>query len=732
MEYQLLIMEKYKYILTVIITLCTIITYAQPAQYTPMTASGYQMKRLKVDSTLHLPSFCGVPTLLSSTAKEGALAIDTCGALLYMWTRTGGWDTVNVSGGGGSGVNQDLQSVLDEGNFSYNKDINLYGKTSANQIYLSGLDNSNMPYFALGDSIGGGLYQYTYPQATIEFINKFMTQKLKQQDSIRGTIYLPAQISDATDTLAKLSDVREAITTPTLQQVTDAGSTTTNTIIVGDVSTTYIGIDPNQFVVGNGIESISITSNRIKSTNSSGAIDAFKFPTSATSDATIPISVNGNFANTAGNITITSTLDTTNQFVKRLTRTPGKDSIIYYVGGTRYAIKDSVGNTSGFVPYTGATQNVNLGSNNIIVNNVDARTTTLTASNQTIQLTLDSSFIQLATGTTSNIFYNLPNATTLNVGASFQFNNNITSGSISVRNFGVVNTIATIPSGGAVQIVLLTNTTTTGTWDVLNYCPKNTSWGTDSLTATSTKVKFSSLVLGTPLTVANGGADSTTYNTKYRSDTSRTNIYTAINGKLNITDTSSLSNRINATPTLTAYQLLGSTIKAFPIGVGSFTNATVALAQPASRMNFVAIYIPQTTTVTGVKWVTTSVGTTFVGSANYNGFALYSYNVGTGLATRQDSTANDNTIWNTLGFNTKAFVTPVSLSAGIYYIGAMCNGTAVSFPSISQSTQTSTVTTYDFTSPARLTGYVTGTVSPATFNLSTATGNTNYPVIALY
>ena len=92
-------MAKIKYILTVIIILCTITTYAQPAQYTPMTASGYQMKRLKVDSTLHLPSFCGVPTLRGSLAKEGALAIDTCGALLYMWTRTGGWDTINVSGG---------------------------------------------------------------------------------------------------------------------------------------------------------------------------------------------------------------------------------------------------------------------------------------------------------------------------------------------------------------------------------------------------------------------------------------------------------------------------------------------------------------------------------------------------------------------------------------------------------------------------------------------------------
>ena len=244
---------------------------------------------------------------------------------------------------------------------------------------------------------------------------------------------------------------------------------------------------------------------------------------------------------------------------------------------------------NGKVPYTGATGDVNLGTHNIIVNNVDARTTTLTTSNQTIQLTLDSSFIQLATGTTSNIFYNLPNATTLNVGASFQFNNNTTSGAISVRNFGVVNTIATIPAGGAVQVVLLSNTTTTGTWDVLNYGPKNASWGTDSLSATSTKAKFSSLVLGTPLTVANGGADSTTYYTKYRSDTSRTNIYSGINGKLGTsdtaamlapylrkTDTASLSSRINlklaisdTAAMLAPYTRQRDTIPMFVFGAGS-------------------------------------------------------------------------------------------------------------------------------------------------------------------
>jgi hypothetical protein len=38
-----------------------------------------------------------------------------------------------------------------------------------------------------------------------------------------------------------------------------------------------------------------------------------------------------------------TTIDTANQFVNRITRTPGKDSIIYFVGANRYAIKDSVG-----------------------------------------------------------------------------------------------------------------------------------------------------------------------------------------------------------------------------------------------------------------------------------------------------------------------------------------------------------------------------------------------------
>lgn len=129
-------MAKFKYILTAIILLCSFISFAQPAQYTPMTASGYQMKRLKVDSTLHLPSFCGVPTLRGSVVKEGALAIDTCGALLYMWTGAGGWDTINVSGGGSSTDTTSLSNRI-------NLKLNISDTASMLSPYLRKIDTVN-------------------------------------------------------------------------------------------------------------------------------------------------------------------------------------------------------------------------------------------------------------------------------------------------------------------------------------------------------------------------------------------------------------------------------------------------------------------------------------------------------------------------------------------------------------------------------------------------------------
>lgn len=89
-------------------------------QLTPMTAFQYGFKRIVVDSTLQIPSFCGVPTLRNSTVKNGALAMDTCANKLYKYTRSAGWSEVSGGGGGGS---QDLQSVTDEGNTTNNQMI---------------------------------------------------------------------------------------------------------------------------------------------------------------------------------------------------------------------------------------------------------------------------------------------------------------------------------------------------------------------------------------------------------------------------------------------------------------------------------------------------------------------------------------------------------------------------------------------------------------------------------
>jgi hypothetical protein len=75
--------------------------------------------------------------------------------------------------------------------------------------------------------------------------------------------------------------------------------------------------------------------------------------------------------------------------------------------------------------------------------------------------------------------YQLPDATTLRNGAMFQFNNNQSSGTIVVRN-NSATTIATLQSGSYVEIILLSNATAAGSWDVHNQAPSNVSWSTNT------------------------------------------------------------------------------------------------------------------------------------------------------------------------------------------------------------------------------------------------------------
>jgi hypothetical protein len=122
---------------------------------------------------------------------------------------------------------------------------------------------------------------------------------------------------------------------------------------------------------------------------------------------------------------------------------------------------------------------------NTSINNIFRNTTSTVSAAGTTVLTAASSFTQVLTGTLAQT-YQLPDATTLVNGASFQFNNNST-GLLTIVNNGS-GAVATVAAGGAAQIFLTSTSTSNGTWDVHGYIPENVTWGTNALSLGSTVI----------------------------------------------------------------------------------------------------------------------------------------------------------------------------------------------------------------------------------------------------
>jgi hypothetical protein len=132
-----------------------------------------------------------------------------------------------------------------------------------------------------------------------------------------------------------------------------------------------------------------------------------------------------------------------------------------------------------YVPYTGAISNVNLGSYNISANSFINGFSSITASGTQVVLTVDSAPEILVSGSGGQTI-KLPDATTLANGTIFTFNNNQSSGAITVNNNS--NTLVlSIPSGGYAEIMLLSNSIAAGSWDKHFQAPSNVSWSTNTL-----------------------------------------------------------------------------------------------------------------------------------------------------------------------------------------------------------------------------------------------------------
>jgi hypothetical protein len=115
---------------------------------------------------------------------------------------------------------------------------------------------------------------------------------------------------------------------------------------------------------------------------------------------------------------------------------------------------------------------------NITVNAVDDAYTNVAATGTTTTLTVASARRYTVTGSGGQTF-KLPDATTLANGTVFQFDNNQSSGAITVNNNS--NTlVVSVPSGGFVLVNLLSNAISAGSWDRHDQAPSNVSWSTNT------------------------------------------------------------------------------------------------------------------------------------------------------------------------------------------------------------------------------------------------------------
>jgi hypothetical protein len=111
-----------------------------------MPQYGYQANRMVFDSTLQIPTTCGVPTLKSVqfTTRRAAIAFDSCNNIFYQYNpKTQAWS--QVSGGGGS---TDTTSLSNR--------INLKIDSVKRRIDSVFAYRNGTEVFQFKDSVGGG------------------------------------------------------------------------------------------------------------------------------------------------------------------------------------------------------------------------------------------------------------------------------------------------------------------------------------------------------------------------------------------------------------------------------------------------------------------------------------------------------------------------------------------------------------------------------------------------
>jgi len=315
----------------------------------------------------------------------------------------------------------------------------------------------------------------------------------------------------------------------------------------------------------------------------------------------------GNIASSGGstpNITFTGTLPVIN----------GGTGVTASSGASSVVLRDANGNITTNATFNGYTS--------------------VAASGTPIILTAASTPAYNVTGSGGQVIQ-LPNATTLPSGTVFWFDNNQSSGAITVNNASS-SLIVSVPSGGYVTVVLLSNATSAGSWDRHDLTPSNTSWSTNTLDYPGSIINAT--WNGNAVTVNRGGTGTGTAGiTAFNNITG----YTASGA----TGTTSTNLVFSTTPTLTnptvtnyvetfftntagtsvTINLANGTVQAFTISGG---NATITMPTAVAGKSFILILTQDTSsrtvTWTTVVWPSGTPPTISTGSGKRDIFSFFS------------------------------------------------------------------------------------------------------------
>jgi hypothetical protein len=596
--------------------------------YQEMPQYGYRANRMAFDSTLQIPTFCGVPTLRSvvKANKNGAIAFDSCNNKLYQYNpKTLTWSEIS------GGTSTDTTSLSNRINLKIDS-----LKRSNDSVYAF-INGTRV--FQFKDSVGGGGGDFWKTSGTTDLTGNTLIQSdnLIQFNGINGEIPQFFVFSndirfitpDHNFSIIDLTTTTDTSTYKPLGIASDGKLAPLTSWVGGGIasSDTIYTQNPIMFINRNDSNIVFFNADTANAWRGGGGIDSLK-----RSSDSVFARKNGNFIFQFKDSVGGAGSDTAKVIIAQVHNATAttllKGEVVYLFGSTgniasvkrannksdatsskTFGIvrRDIVSGGTGFVTTQGQIEKLNLGSY---------------AEGDVLWLdSLDGQFTKVKPQAPYHgVFIGVVERANAGNGLAY----------IKVQNGYELGEIHDVKINDIVNNQILVYSDTQQVW-------KNRSIYS---------------VVDTASTIA-----------------TKSNVAL----KLNSSDTASLSNRINTKQTdLDILQALGFEIKAEPYGV-SLANVTSQLLLTTARMYLYPFSWNKDDSIRGIAFFNRSATT--LTQNNYNGVAIYSLSGGT--LTRETFTANNGTFWDNTANTWKTQpITPFFLTRGTYYLGYQVSGSA--------------------------------------------------------